>query len=264
MMDSTRTPGSEGPPWSVDLLADLHAGVLDRERSARLWPQVNADPQARAVLNSLDTVKVELGRLGNAPVQRMPPHFAARLDAAIAAEARLAQPGPHTTVRPESPSRAPVADLAEGQLRRNRRVRQAAVVLTAVAAAAVAVTIAVFPPSNQTSGDAVAHQPTVSTARPPLALRSDNLAAAVGGATNERDYGPLENQQRLDQCIAANGIDPMKAQTIGVRQVTLNGKPGVLALLTTGESAKFRVLVVDPTCGPGNSGMMANTLLSGG
>jgi hypothetical protein len=261
MMDRTRTPGSEGPPWSVDLLADLHAGVLDRERSARLWPQVNADPQARAVLNSLDTVKVELGRLGNAPVERMPPHVAARLDAAIAAETRRAQPGPRAAGRPKSPSEAPVVDLAEAQRRRNRRVGWAAGVLTA-AAAAVAVTIAVFPPSTQTGGDAVA-KPTVSAARPPLALRSDNLAAAVGGVTNERDYGPLVDQQRLDQCITANDIDPSKAQTVGVRQVTLNGRPGVLALLTTGEPGRFRVLVVEPTCGPDNPGTMANTLLPG-
>src|SRR5262245_23302971 len=93
MTDSVRGGGPAGPPWSVDLLADLHAGVLDAELSAQLWPRVNADPKARAVIDSLDVVKVELGQLGSAPVEPMPAHFAARLDAALAAEAqRFAAP----------------------------------------------------------------------------------------------------------------------------------------------------------------------------
>ena len=32
-----------GPPWSVDLIADLHAGVLPPEVAAQLRPRVEAD-----------------------------------------------------------------------------------------------------------------------------------------------------------------------------------------------------------------------------
>lgn len=259
MTDSMRAPGPAGPPWSVDLLADLHAGALDSDVEARLWPRVNADPDSRAIIQALDSVKVELGRLGSGSAEPMPAQLAARLDAAILAEVHRARP---VTGHPLPAPSAPVVDLSAARKRRSRRLTWGAGVLTA-AAAAVAVTMVVSPPSQETSGSAVAGPQGGAPDRAPLALRSDNLAPAIGQATNQRDYGPLGNQRRLDECIAANGIDPAKAQTMGVRQVTLDGKPGVLALLTTGESARFRVLVVEPTCGPGNPAALVNTVLPG-
>jgi hypothetical protein len=221
---------------------------------------VNADPEARAVIEALDVVKVELGQLGTTPAPPMPAHFAARLDAALDAEARslAGQRAPEA-----APRVAPVVDLAEARRRRNRRIGWAAGVLTA-AAAAVAVTIAIVPGTNTTGGNPVAGDRPPSAGqdtKPPLELETGNLSAAIGGAVNEKDYGPLMNQARLDECIKANGLDPAKAQTTGVRQVMLDGKPGVLALLTTGQTGQFRVLVVDPSCGPGNPGTMANQLL---
>src|SRR5689334_11049451 len=115
MTEESRS-GPVGPPWSVDVLADLHAGALDSALSAQLWPRVNADPEARAVIEALDTVKVELGQLGAAPAPPMPAHLAARLDATLRAElSRTAPP------RPAPPGVAPVIDLAEARRRRNRR-----------------------------------------------------------------------------------------------------------------------------------------------
>lgn len=262
MTDSVRSGGPAGPPWSVDLLADLHAGVLDSELSATLWPQVNADPEARAVIEALDTVKVELGQLGNAQVVPMPAHFAARLDAAIAAEAQLrvgAAPAPIP------PPRAPVVDLAAARRKRNRTMAWGVGIL-ATAAAAVAVVVAVFPGSDTTGGNAVAGgqlPPSSNGVKPPLEVASGNLSAAIGGVTNEKDYGPLQDQEHLDACIRANNIDPAKVQTVGVRQVMLDGKPGVLAMLTTGEKGQFRILVVEPTCSADNPGQLANVVLPG-
>jgi hypothetical protein len=133
----------------------------------------------------------------------------------------------------------------------------------ATAAAAVAVVVAVFPGAHKTDGSAVAgRRPPVSDgAKPPLEVASGNLSAAIGGVTNEKDYGPLKDQEHLDACIRANGIDPSGVQTVGVRQVMLDGRPGILAMLTTGETGQFRLLVVEPTCGPGNPGRMANVVL---
>src|SRR5262245_53403398 len=139
MTGSVGSGGQLGPPWSVDVLADLHAGALDSESSARLWPRVNADPEARAVIEALDTVKVELGQLGAAPAPPMPAHLAARLDAALAAQASRAGARP-----PGPPGIAPVVDLGEARRRRNRRLAWGTGVLT-VAAATVAVAFAVLP-----------------------------------------------------------------------------------------------------------------------
>src|SRR6266545_182140 len=142
MTDSVRHGGPSGPPWSVDLLADLHAGALDDQLSSDLWPRVNADPEARAVIEALDVVKVELGQLGSAPAPPMPAHLAARLDAAL--EAEMFRSAPRQAAAPPV---APVVNLADARRRRNRMMAWGAGVLTA-AAAAVAVTVAVLPGSN--------------------------------------------------------------------------------------------------------------------
>src|SRR5438093_652809 len=130
MTDEVRGGGPAGPPWSVDLVADLHAGALDSESSARLWPQVNADPEAHAIIEALDTVKVELGQLGSAQPEPMPAHVAARLDAALATEARRFAPP-----APIPPPLTPVVDFAEARRRRNRRMAWGVGVLAAAAAA---------------------------------------------------------------------------------------------------------------------------------
>ncbi len=252
MTDSVRHGGPSGPPWSVDLLADLHAGALGDQTSRELWPRVNADPEARAVIEALDVIKVELGQLGAAPAAPMPAHFAAQIDAALDAE--MFRAAPRYAGQAPSAAVAPVVNLADARRRRNRMMAWGAGVLTA-AAAAVAVTLAVLPGSNnETSGSAVAG------AKPPLAVESENPSAAIGGVKDERDYGPLKDQAGLDECIKANGLDPAKAETVGVRQVTFDGKPGVFVLLTAGQAGQFRLLIVGPSCGPGNPANLANTL----
>ncbi|MDQ3406031.1 MAG: hypothetical protein M3548_22000 [Actinomycetota bacterium] len=255
MTDGIRgTGGPDGPPWSVDLLADLHAGVLDPRQSSRLWRQVDNDPDARAILDALESVKTDLGDLRDAPVEPMPAHFAASLDAALAAEAQRAFGG-SVAVRPTpAHGSTPVIDLAAARRKRNRMAGWGIGVLTA-AAAAVAVTFVAIPGGNTTDGKPQAI-PTSETnseapgaAQPPLALTKDNLGGAVGAVASRKDYGPLKDQAGLDKCIEANKLDPAKVQTVGVRPVTLDGTAGVMALLTAGEpGSTFRVLVVEPNC----------------
>jgi hypothetical protein len=58
--------GIVGPPWSVDVLADLHAGVLEEREAVELWPRVNADPDARAIIEALNTTTADLAELATA------------------------------------------------------------------------------------------------------------------------------------------------------------------------------------------------------
>lgn len=239
MTDSTRGTGVPGgPPWSVDVLADLHAGALDARQSATLWAQVNRDPEAQAVLAALDSVTRDLDALGDAPPEPMPAHFAARLDAALAAEA--------TRTAPTRPGVAEVTDLAEARRRRNRRMGWAAGVMT-VAAAVLAVTFVVLPGEEQTNGTPTAQDGNAGEATPPLALKGGDLGPAIGGLTGQTDYGQLDDEQGLKDCLADHGIE--NPQVIGVREVTLDGREGVAALLTPGEDDhRFRLLIVSPDC----------------
>ncbi len=186
MTDSVKGAGGPpGPPWSVDLLADLHAGVLDPAESARLWPRVNADPEARAVLAALDEVKIGLGRLGAAaPAEPMPAQYATRLDAALQAEARASgrvatAAAPRRAPALPAPPMAPVTDLAAARRRRNRMAAWGAGVLTA-AAAAVAVAFVALP-GNETGGTPQAENGGTPTNTETPGADRDAAAGAVEG-----------------------------------------------------------------------------------
>ncbi|MEV7092922.1 hypothetical protein AB0M80_08730 [Amycolatopsis sp. NPDC051045] len=255
MTDESRgIGGTIGPPWSVDVLADLHAGVLEDTQAAELWPLVNADPEARAILDALDATRADLASFADAPAPPMPAEFAARLDAALAAEAAATFPRQRTATAPEQAGSgdAQVVDLAAARRRRNKRLGWAAGVLTAAAVAIVAVTFAL--PNTSPPGAT----PNVAAPAPTGPSVGDDGAGAqalVGKAIGVRDFGPLQNEDRLDACIAAAGLDP-KVRPEGIRPVNVGGKAGVMIILTTGKLAQFRLVAFGADCGPGNPAVL--------
>ncbi|MEV6917004.1 hypothetical protein AB0M83_18685 [Amycolatopsis sp. NPDC051106] len=255
MTDESRgIGGTVGPPWSVDVLADLHAGVLDDARAAELWPLVDADPEARAILDALDATQADLASLADAPAPPMPAEFAARLDAALAAEAAAKFPGQRTAPAPQQAGSgdAQVVDLAAARRRRNKRLGWAAGVLTAAAAAVVAVTIAIPGTSQQPGTPNVAAPPPSG---PSVGNDGSGAQALIGKAVGVRDFGPLRTEDKLDACIAAAGLDP-KVRPEGIRPVNVGGKAGVMIILTTGKLAQFRLVAFGADCGPGHPAVL--------
>ncbi|WIY04453.1 hypothetical protein QRX60_11615 [Amycolatopsis mongoliensis] len=255
MTDESRgIGGTVGPPWSVDVLADLHAGVLEDSQAAELWPLVNADPEARAILDALDATRSDLAALADAPAPPMPAEFAARLDAALAAEAAATFPKQRTATAPQQAGsgNAQVVDLAAARRRRNKRLGWAAGILTAAAAAVVAVTVALPGTSQQTGTPNVAAPPPSG---PSVGSDGSGAQALIGKAVGVRDFGPLQNEDRLDACIAAAGLDP-KVRPEGIRPVNVGGKAGVMIILTTGKLAQFRLVAFGADCGPGNPAVL--------
>jgi hypothetical protein len=251
MTDESRgIGGTVGPPWSVDVLADLHAGVLDDARAAELWPLVDADPEARAILDALDATQADLASLADAPAPPMPAEFAARLDAALAAEAAAKFPEARQTG--PAPRDAQVVGLAAARRRRNKRLGWAAGVLTAAAAAVVAVTIAIPGTSQQPGTPNVAAPPPSG---PSIGNDGSGAQALIGKAVGVRDFGPLRTEDKLDACIAAAGLDP-EVRPEGIRPVNVGGKAGVMIILTTGKLAQFRLVAFGADCGPGNPAVL--------
>ncbi|GAA4550584.1 hypothetical protein [Amycolatopsis samaneae] len=277
MTDETRGIGEAvGPPWSVDVLADLHAGVLDERTSAELWPMVRADPEAVAILEALDSTLSDLAALATAPVEPMPAEYAARLDAALAAEASarqstqgppqfreqpwsgVAAPPAQAPGAPAEPALAPVVDLASARRRRNKRIGWGAGIVT-VAAAAIAAVAIIVPATQQSSGPAGGiAQPAPSgptspggPVGPTVGGDGSGSQALLGKALGVRDFGPLQTEERLDACVAANGLDPA-VRPVGVQPVTVEGKAGVLVVYTTGKLAQYRMVAFGADCGPGN------------
>ncbi|GAA3430414.1 hypothetical protein [Kutzneria kofuensis] len=287
-----------GQPWSVDLLADLHADGGDRSR---------LDADALAVLAALDATQAELAAL---PPMRMPDDVAARIDAALAAEAaarsatqspvtphQLPAPAagpvppvvpqvtttgampPGTSPQPPVPLRpaagpmtpphasapvAPVVDLAEARRRRNRLLGIAGGLLTAAAVAVGVVVVTV--PGGSTGGTPQAIPNTSIQTDPqnngPLTLHSGDLPGAGAKAIGAQDYGPFTDAGKLRACLVANGLDA-GAKPIFGRRATVDGKPAVMLLLPTGKAVHYQLLVVGTDCAAGNPATLANTTIGG-
>ncbi|MCS7483609.1 hypothetical protein ACFFQW_43405 [Umezawaea endophytica] len=253
MSGSERRQGTPiDPPWSVDLLADLHAGVLDTETEALLRPRVEADPEARAVLEALDATLADLSSLPPIP---MPRDVAERIDLALAAEARGVP--------------APVVSLNSARQRKNRRLGWGASALVA-AAAAVGVFAVVIPNVTNNTENAAStftqpSKPNASApadARPDLIVTGENFGPVFGDVLKAQNYGPLDNQDTLDGCLKGGNIPASKP--LGVSPIQLDAKPAVMAILGGGRIGSYRIVVLDPsTCGPDNpSGVLANTVMA--
>ena len=231
----TGTTGQPDPALPLDLLADLHADVLDERIAAKLRLQARTDPRAREVLTALDATLADLRSL---PAPPMPSDVAAQLDAALAAQAHASR------------SAAPAVDLPS---RRRWTVWGGVGLLVAAVTAAAVAIVALDAGPLETTGSPRAEPPT-------LTLSGGELANGLDDALGALDFGPLSRPAVLRACLDANGVSPLGAP-LGAREVTLNGRPGVLLVLPTGQIARFRLLVVGRDCGPGNPSLLAEDIV---
>lgn len=262
MSDDKPVPGEQAAgELSVETLADLHAGVLDEQTVAQLWPRVRDNPQAQAVLAALEATSADLGSVGAGPAEPIPDDVGNRIDAALAEESRSAQG-----------RQAPVVSIDTARRRRNRLLTGGAGLVTTVAAAVAA--ILVLTPVEQVeqlpymarpapSAGAQAGAEPGRTQGPPPALRHGNLGAAVGSVVGVREFGRLHGEARLDACLAANGIDP-DVEPAGIRPATIDGQPAVIVLYPTGEFAQYRLIALPPDCDTNNPGLLADTIIGRG
>ncbi len=96
-----------------------------------------------------------------------------------------------------------------------------------------------------------------------MSVSSGQLGSvALAKALRRSDYGPLSDQRQLAGCLVANGQDPNQ-KPAGAMQITLDGKPGTLLVLTTGVLAQYRLLVVGPTCSATSASTLANQVIGG-
>ncbi|HEU0086948.1 MAG TPA: hypothetical protein VFQ77_04770 [Pseudonocardiaceae bacterium] len=233
-------------PLSLDLLADLHAGVLDEAVAAVLRARVAADPSARTVLAALDATVADLAALPRQRTARIPDEVATRLESALAAEAQQGTAGQESSVQaiPFGPG--------TGLTAHRRRAGWAGLAVLAAAAAVSAVlalsalpgAIAHLPHPGDVLGAASGVQPA-----PPPALTRSNLGSVLDQALGARDYGPLTPSHLLRTCLSTHRV-PAGEEPLGALEVTLDGRRGVLLVLPADRIGQLRLLVVGPNCGP--------------
>ncbi|MEU8895237.1 hypothetical protein AB0C65_05245 [Nocardia sp. NPDC048505] len=237
------------PPFSPELLADLHGDGLAPEAAAELWPRVREDPQAQSYLNSLDEVNAALRALaaGDRPAPPMPADVAARLESFVDA----LEPGtpPEATAHhpdfgaapPESSTPGPIS-LAD---HRRKRLRW----LAAAAAAVVLLTGAGFAIQLFRDADGA---PGVPTAQPPTPgpTTEESIPATVALAALGRfeATGDLASRDTLGACVEGAGLGARKI--LGSTDMTFAGVAAVLILLTGPDGQKITALVVGTACTP--------------
>jgi hypothetical protein len=75
-----------------------------------------------------------------------------------------------------------------------------------------------------------------------------DLAGAVAATLAAPPSGPFTDRSRLGACLSAVGAAP-PGPVVGTRETTMNGRSGVLVVMTTGVLGRFRVVLAEPGCG---------------
>ncbi|MEU2256418.1 hypothetical protein [Nocardia xishanensis] len=272
------------PPFSPELLADLHADNVDPELGARLWPAVRADSDAVRYLRSLDevTTRIRALRADEHVLHRMPGDVSERLaafvtelelgeeptervatihrlgaaasgngaahghDAAVENHSTTENYGTTEELSAPTPSEEPTERLATPVSLDERRGRRLR--WFAAAAAVLAVIAGTGIGVQLFRGDEMTPtaQPTPSNGP----LGDDLTPTAALAALGRNDVtGPLGNRVALERCVAAAGLD---RGVLGSMNMKYQGKDAVLILLTGPAQNKVTALVVGPGCTAGD------------
>lgn len=247
------------PPFSPELLADLHADNVAPELREQLWPAVRRDGDALRFVHALDDVSAELRALGRSDsiIHAMPDDIATRLEQFVdgfdlheeptekgatiyrlpsSANVETADaPAVSTPPAVSSPSAAPIPldDRRRGRL---RWLTAAAAAVAVVACASIALTALRGTDAPPTA------QPTSGTAQLGDELGSPAMLSALG---RNDATGLLSNAAARERCVHANGLD---RTILGSDDINFEGKAAVLILLTGPRTPKLTALVVGTGC----------------
>jgi hypothetical protein len=239
-----REDSAEDSPLTVELLADLQAGLLDDDAAARVRKQVRTDPQAQATLRALNQVRRDVAATGGAPAPDAPEALAARISAAL----RSAGPG--------DPS--PAAHSARPQARPTRVIAGVVGLAALVAAIALGTSALINEPTPTPSGPTTAEHITVSTPPPVIPLSDAQIVALL---TRAPDYGPLGDPSRLASCLSGLGY-PASTRVLGAQQVDINARPGVVLVIPADTPDKLAAFAVALNCSAADTGLLASTEVS--
>lgn len=233
------------PPLTVELIADLQAGVLDDEAAARVRRQVRADPQAEGVLRGLNQVRRDVAAAGSDPASapEVPPEVTARISGAL-----TSAPGAEPTARGSAHSARP-------HIRPARLVAGIAGGCAALAAIGFGTAALINAPAPAPSTEPTAEHITVST--PPMVIPLSQ-AELLTLLHRSPDYGPLSDPARRASCLSGLGY-PASTQVLGGRSVEINARPGIVLVLPGDTPDNLAVFAVAPTCSAADTGLLADT-----
>lgn len=238
------------PPLSVEVLADLQAGLLADGDAARVRRRVRADPSARQALRALNQVRRDVAELGAdaASAPDAPPPVVADIQAALrSADAPVSG----------SPARGRAAHSTRPGFPPARVVAAVAGVAAALVAIGLGTAALVAAPAPTPSAPTTAQHITVS-ARPTVIPLS--IAQILGLLDRRPDYGPLSDATRRSSCLSGLGY-PVSTQVLGAQPIEINGRPGVLLVLPGDMPDVLAVVAVGPNCSSADTGQLTDTVV---
>jgi hypothetical protein len=242
--------GDANSPLTVDLLADLQAGLLDEETAARLRRQVRADPEAEALLRGLNQVRSDVAAAGADP-------------APISEEL---EPPPDVVARVSMQLRAPrssgAAHSARPPLRRARLIAAIGGLCALLAAIGVGTAALLTVPAPTPSTPVTAEHITVpeSASRPAAAipLSQAQILDLLNRSPDYGAHGALEDPPRRESCLRGLGY-PASASVLGAQPIELDSRPAVLLILPGDTPNDLAVFAVALNCSAVDTGLMAST-----
>jgi hypothetical protein len=249
--DDETADGAADPPLTVELLADLQAGLLDDDAAARVRRRVRDEPEAEQTLRALNRVRRDVAELGAdaASAPEVPPDVTAGISAALTS----------ATSADHRQKRAGVAHSARPHLRPTRLVAGIAGVGAVVAAVGVGTAALINAPEPTPSAPATAEHITVSTPPMTIPLSPAEILALLDHGP---DYGPLGaalgDPSRRASCLSGLGY-PASTRVLGARPVDINARPGVLLVLPADTPDNLAVFAVAPNCSAADTGLLADT-----
>jgi hypothetical protein len=240
------------PPLTVDVLAELQAGLLDDDAAARVRRQVRVDPEAQRILRALNQVRRDVAAVGADPATifeapAAPQELTTRTSAAL----RPAAP-------PPGESRGGT-HLARPRLRPARVFGGVAGLCAVVAAVALGTFALINAPEPTPSTPATAEHITVST--PPMVIplsRAQILALLNHPPEYGSPEGSLTDASRRASCLGGLGY-PASVQVLGAQPIEINARPGVLLVLPGDTPKNLAVFAVALNCSAADTGLLANT-----
>jgi hypothetical protein len=230
------------PPLTVELLADLQAGLLDDDSAARVRKRVREDPEAQSLLHALNQVRCDVATLGadTTWAPDVPPEVTARISTALSRENR---------------DRIGVAHSARPHIRPARLAAGVAGVGAVLAGIGVGTAALLNAPGPAPSTPVTAEHITVST--PPMVIPLSR-AEILGLLTKRPEYGPLGDPSLRASCLSGLGY-PASTRVLGARPVDINARPGVLLVLPGDTPDDLAVFAVATNCSAADTGLLANT-----
>ncbi len=236
------------PPLTVELLADLQAGLLDDDSAARVRKRVREDPGAEEILRALNRVRCDVATMGADPASApdVPPEVSARVSAALNTAGR-------------SDSRPAAAHSARPHIRPARVIAGAVGAGAVLAAMGVGTAALIKAPGPTPSSPVTAEHITVSA--PPMAIPLSQ-AEILGLLNRGPDFGPLggplSDPPRRASCLSGLGY-PASTQVLGARPIKINARPGILLVLPADTPDNLAVFAVALNCSAADTGLLAST-----